>query len=498
MLEAYQDSLKELFPGRDEVPKTLIFAKDDAHAEEIVRIAREVFGKGDEFCKKITYRATADPEDLIAAFRNSYFPRIAVTVDMIATGTDVKPLEALLFMRAVKSRVLFEQMLGRGTRIVSDTDFRAVTQAPQARKSYFVIVDAVGITEQELIETQTTERKKSAPLKALIDAVAVGAADEDVLASLARRLGLMEKRLSENQRQEVDRLLDVPAAPERFHSLRDLANAMLDALDPDCVYSVGARRVDSIPPGESSLASPLLEAARRELVQRALIPLAANPDLRAFLLEREILIDETSVDEVVAKGFDSDATARARQLVESFQAFIQENRDEITALQILFNRPYAQRHLDFPQVRELAERLNAALQQGDPLYMTEALWRAYTQLEKDRVRGAGERRVLADLVSLVRHAALDEDLVPYPDKVQQRYHEWLAGRGDLEGRPSFTPQQRWWLDEIARHIGINVSISVEDLNSFAFQPRGGQVAALKMFGDKLPALLEEINQALSV
>ncbi|HEY4718933.1 MAG TPA: type I restriction-modification enzyme R subunit C-terminal domain-containing protein [Anaerolineales bacterium] len=230
-------------------------------------------------------------------------------------------------------------------------------------------------------------------------------------------------------------------------------------------------------------------------MQRAIVPLAANPDLRAFLLEREILIDETSVDEVVLKGFDSDATARARQLVESFQAFIQENRDEITALQILFSRPYAQRHLDFPQVRELAERLNAALQQSDPLYMTEVLWRAYTQLEKDRVRGAGERRILADLVSLVRHAALDEDLVPYPDKVQQRYQQWLAAQAATGDQ--FSPQQRWWLDEIARHIGINVSISVEDLNYFAFQPRGGQVAALRVFGSGLPKLLEEINEALA-
>ena len=128
-------------------------------------------------------------------------------------------------------------------------------------------------------------------------------------------------------------------------------------------------------------------------------------------------------------GFDTDATAHARQLVESFQAFIQENRDEITALQILFSRPYAQRHLDFAQVRELAEQLNAALRQADPLFLTEELWQAYAQLEKDRVRGAGERRILADLVSLVRHAALDEDLAPYPERVQRRYQEWLAAQG---------------------------------------------------------------------
>ncbi len=195
ILTAYQDSLAELFPGRKEVPKTLVFAKDDNHAEEIVRITREIFGKGDDFCQKITYRAAGLPENLISAFRTSYNPRIAVTVDMIATGTDIKPLEVLLFMRAVRSRVLFEQMLGRGTRIISETDFQAVTTTPNARKTRFVIVDAVGVTEQELVDTGTVERKRSVPLKSLLEAVAVGAVDDDLLASLARRLGLMEKRL---------------------------------------------------------------------------------------------------------------------------------------------------------------------------------------------------------------------------------------------------------------------------------------------------------------
>ena len=109
--------------------------------------------------------------------------------------------------------------------------------------------------------------------------------------------------------------------------------------------------------------------------------------------------------------------------------------------------------------------------------MTEALWQAYQQLEKDRVRGAGEQRILADLVSLVRHAALDEELEPYPERVQRRYQEWLAAQA-AQGR-QFTPQQRWWLDEIARHIGINLSISVEDLNYYGFQNRGGQVAAVE-------------------
>ena len=233
-----------------------------------------------------------------------------------------------------------------------------------------------------------------------------------------------------------------------------------------------------------------LEAARQDLVARAVTPLAASPQLRSFLMEREILIDETSVDEVVAKGFDQQATAQARALVESFRAYIQEHKEEITALQILFSRPYAQRRLDFGALRQLAEQLSQGLKQGEPLLMTEALWHAYQQLEKDRVRGAGEKRVLADLVSLVRHAALDEELEPYPERVERRYREWLAGH------PDFTPQQRWWLDEIARHIGINLSIQVEDLNYYAFQNRGGQVAAVRVFGGRLAGILEELNGVL--
>ena len=490
VLNAYQDSLPELFPARNEVPKTLIFAKDDNHAEEIVRIAREVFGKGDDFCQKITYRAVGQPENLISAFRTAYNPRIAVTVDMIATGTDIKPLEVLLFMRAVRSRVLFEQMLGRGTRVISETDFQSVTTTPQAHKTRFVIVDAVGVTEQELIDTGTVDRKHSVPLKSLLEAVALGAVDDDLLGSLARRLGMLEKRMSTAQRGEIENLLDVPGAPERFTNLRQLSNAMLDAIDPDAVRSKAlSDSVGAIADRPSEPTAEQLEAARQTLLNRAIIPLAASPELRSYLQEREILIDETSLDELIDARPDQDATARSRQLVESFQQFIQDHKDEITALQILFSRPYARQQLDFTLVRQLAEHLSQDMKSTDPLFMTQELWQAYMQLEKDHVRGVGEKRVLADLVSLVRHAAMAEELVPYPERVESRYREWLNGK-------DFAPQQKWWLNEIARHIGINISICVEDLNSYGFQNRGGQVAALRLFGTRLPVLLEELNTAL--
>jgi type I restriction enzyme, R subunit len=452
------------------VPKTLIFAKDDAHAEDIVTIARVVFGKGDEFCKKITYQVQ-NPEQLISDFRNAYFPRIAVTVDMIATGTDIKPVEILIFMRAVKSRILFEQMLGRGTRVISQTDLRGVNPGDNIQKDHFVIVDAVGIVEQEKVETQSLERKKSVSFEKLMGMVAAGAVDEDVVSSLAGRLIRLKKDLSVSERRDVDSLAGEGG-------LQSVITKMIDEVEKD---------------------TPDLENAVR--------PLAANPALRNRLIEikksHEQVMDE-SPDEVTSIGFDKTATERARATVESFKEFLAQHKDEITALQILFSiprrdaallRPGAE-HRSAPtyeQLRELAE----TLQQPPRTWTTESLWRAYATLERDRVRGINERRVLADLVSLVRHALLaDEELVPYPERVTRRYREWISAQESV-GRV-FTPVQRWWLDSIAAHIGVNLSISADDLNASPFFEKGGQVAAVKAFGNELPALLDELNQALSL
>jgi len=150
--------------------------------------------------------------------------------------------------------------------------------------------------------------------------------------------------------------------------------------------------------------------------------------------------------------------------------------------------------LTFDALRDLAERLRLDLHQPDPLFMTEALWNAYRQLERGRVRGSGPR-VLSDLVSLVRHVALDEDIEPYPALVQRRYGEWLKAQ-EAGGR-AFTPEQRWWLDQIAAHIGINLEMTAEDFTAGAFFQRGGQVAALRAFGGGLMPVVDELNEALS-
>ena len=484
VIRAFKDRLfTEMFPGREEVPKTLIFAKDDSHAEDIVRVVREEFERGNDFCQKITYRTQAKPEDLINDFRNSYDPRVAVTVDMIATGTDVKPIEILLFLRLVRSLNYFEQMLGRGTRVINPTDMEQVNPGVRV-KDHFVIVDAVGVVEQDKVDIQPLERKRGLSFKRLVESLAFGVHDEDTLSSLAGRLARLEKTLTPAQRA---RLAEVGG-----QDLRAIVRRVVAALDPDQQQAAACAQFNTPTPSPAQV-----EQAAGQLRAAAAEPLLSNPNLRRVLLEiqqrGEQVIDAVSVDHVIEAAFSPQDTAKARALVESFTAYIRQNQDEIDALQIIYARPYAQRRLTYPQVQALAERLRA---QRPAAWTTESLWQAYAQLEKDRVRGAKDRRVLADLISLVRHAvALDDELIPYPERVQARYADWLTGQ-QAAGR-AFTAEQRWWLDRIAQQIGVNLSVSLDDFDYGEFFNRGGRLGAVRALGKDLPLLLQSLNNQLN-
>jgi type I restriction enzyme R subunit len=484
VLETFRDRLfTEIFPGRSDVPKTLIFAKDDAHAEEIVEIAREVFGKGNDFVAKITYKASGRrADDLIAAFRTSPNPRIAVTVDMIATGTDVKPLECVFFMRTVKSRTYFEQMKGRGVRIISDTDLQAVVPGATS-KERFVIVDAVGVTEAELQETPPLDRQPTVPLERLLKQVSFGVRDADAISAIASRLSRLDRRLTDTQRTQ----LTVLAGGK---TLKDIARGIVRALDPD-EQLVGARLTSpSGTPTPDDIA-----AASKALLDEAVAPLATNPELRdAIVVARRSLeqaIDETSADTVLEAGYSADATDRARATVESWERYVEENRDEITALQVLYSKPYARR-LTFAEVRELAEAIKAPPRGWTP----DRLWEAYQALEASKLGGSGQR-VLTDLVSLVRVALHEDDvLVPYPELVRERYHAWLLAQENT-GRV-FTPEQLEWLERIRDHVATSLGITVDDFSYTPFVESGGLGRAAQVFGDDLRPLLDELNEALVV
>lgn len=472
----------EIFPGRKDVPKTLIYAKDDSHADDIVKIVREEFGKGNDFCKKITYKTTGeDIDDLIASFRNSYNPRIAVTVDMIATGTDIKPLEIVLFMRSVKSRTFFEQMKGRGVRIISDTDFQAVTTDAKT-KTHFVIVDAVGVCERDKTESRPLERKPSVPFDKLLNAIAMNNREEDVLTSVASRLARLDRRLDEKQHQELNKL-------SGGQSIRFINEAIIHAVDPDAIEETAKQKFKTDKPTKQQL-----KEAATILASVAVAPIATKPEFRKRLFEfyqsLDQIIDAVSQDEVTFAGHDAKALKAARSIVQSFEQFIAEHRDEITALQVLYSRPHRNR-LTFEQIQELAN----AIEKPPRRWTTDLLWQAYEKLDKSKVRGTPLNK-FADLVSLIRFALhKDQQLAPFAESVNQRFQNWLAQQTAL-GR-NFTAEQRQWLELIRDHIAASLSIEADDLEFAPMKDRGGLARAYQLFGDTLPNVLAELNEVLA-
>jgi type I restriction enzyme R subunit len=472
----------DLFPGRKEVPKTLIFAKDDSHAEDIVHIVREEFGRGNEFCKKITYKTTGEkPEDLITSFRNSYNPRIAVTVDMISTGTDIKPIECLIFMRDVKSRVYFEQMKGRGTRIISETDLRAVT--PDAlHKNRFVIVDAVGVCESDKTDSRPLERKRSVPFDKLLLSIALGNRDEDSLTSLAGRLAQLDRELEPKDRKEIEE-------KSQGKLLKAMINDLLDAVDPDKQIEKAKEMFKTDNPTREQVAK-----AAEELAKIACEPFD-NPYLRNTLIDikkrNEQIIDIVSKDVVTFAGYDSAAEEKAKTIVDTFKKFIEENKDELTALQIIYSRPYAKRHITYDEIRQLAEAIKKP-----PYFLTpELVWQAYEKLEKSKVRGAGPQKLLTNIISLVRFAIGESSVLePFPELVNQKFKMWLEQQ-ERQG-VKFTKEQREWLEMIKDHIATSLSISMDDFELAPFYEKGGAVKVYKLFGPKLDKILEELNEVL--
>ena len=498
VIQTFRENLfTEIFPDRKHVPKTLIFAKDDSHAEDILDIVRTEFGKGNDFCKKITYRTTGDtPENLLASFRNSYDPRIVITVDMVATGTDIKPLECIIFMRNVRSQVYFEQMKGRGTRTISSTDLQAVTPDTH-HKTHFVIVNAVGVCENDKTDSRPLERKQSLPFDKLLESVMLGNRDLDTLTSLAGRLARLDREIGDDARERI-------AEVSGGISLQRMIRALFDAMDPDIdqqpIGLIASLMESPIPEQIQLLLESPTESLMPEQIQvradwfiaEACKPFD-NPDLRDTLIElkkqQEQTIDAVSQDRIISSGFDQEAKTRAEQHVESFKQFIEENRDELTAIQIIYSQPYGQRHLTYQQVRQLAQ----AIEEPPYRFTTEELWRAYERLDQSRVKGSGPDKLLTDIISLIRFAIGETTMLePYKESVNRRFQEWLT---DQEN--SFSAEQMAWLEMIKDHIATSLRIEMEDFENIPFQAKGGAIKVYQLFGDALDTILEALNEQLA-
>lgn len=470
VIKAFKRAIEtEIFPERKEMPKTLIFAKTDSHADDIIHIVREEYGEENAFCKKITYN-TEDPKGTLANFRNAYHPRIAVTVDMIATGTDVKPLEVLLFMRDVKSSNYFEQMKGRGTRTLDVDNLKKVTPSATTNKTHFVLVDAVGVTKSCKTDSRPLERKPGVALKDLMMQVVLGKRDDDTLSSLANRLTRMEKQISPKEKEEFKEKAG-------GRSIQQVVGALLSAHDPDVVATNPG--VDL--PAQATAVFD--NAAFRDYVENV-------------RKKYEQIIDIANPDAVTFAGFDAQAKDKATAVVASFREFLAAKRDELTALRIYYSQPYRRKEVTFQMVGEVAE----ALQQPPYNLTSDRVWAAYERA-MDLKPGPstalkGQERLLTDLVALIRYELkVDDSLRPYAETVKKNFQDWVFRK--QAGNIKFTEAQMEWLRLVRDHIITSVHIERDDLELGTMGQQGGLARMHQLFGAEMDNMLDELNEMVA-
>lgn len=466
-----------LFPRRKEVPKTLIFAKTDSHADDIVQVVRDEFGEGNDFCRKITYSAD-NPESVLSSFRNDYNPRIAVTVDMIATGTDVKPIECLIFMRDVRSKNYFEQMKGRGTRVLDKEDLQKVTPSATENKDHFVIVDAVGVTKSKKSDTRSLERKPTVSMKELMMNVALGAKDENTLTSLANRVIRLNSQMSSEERKQFETKIGTSAS--------SVAENLLNAFDEDVILEQAREKTGISNPTEEQIKN-----VQKELVKIASEPFY-DPDIRDFIenirRNHDQIIDSVNLDEVIFAGFDTQQEENVNKVISGFRTFIEENKDEIVALRIIYDAAYKDRPMVIEKLKELYEKLKS---KG---ITVERLWDCYAIKRPDKVRRSTIAQI-TDLISMIRfEMGYADTLVPFADKVNYNFMQWTFKKN--AGHIQFTEEQMEWLRLIKDHIAASLSILPEDLDLTPFDRKGGLLGFYDAFGDSYEQILQEMNVAL--
>ena len=467
----------ELFPHRKEVPKTLIFAKTDSHADDIVQIVREEFDEGNDFCRKITY-SVQNAEAVLSSFRNDYYPRIAVTVDMIATGTDVKPIECLLFMRDVRSRNYFEQMKGRGTRVLSKDDLQKVTPSATENKDHFVIVDAVGVTESKKTETRTLERKPTVSMKELMMNIALGARDEDTLTSLANRVIRLSCKMERSEHKQFRETVG--------KSAEQVAEGLLNAFDEDIIHAKACTENGTVSPTPEQNAK-----AQKALIKQAVEPFQ-KPEVRDFIenvrRSHDQIIDSVNLDKVLFAGYSANREENADRVISTFKDFIEENKDEILALRIIYNEQYKNRPMVLKSLTELYQKLCA---KG---VTVERLWDCYAIKQPDKVK-KGTLAQITDLISLIRfQMGYADTLAPFSDRVNYNFKQWTFRRNT--GAVHFTAEQMEWLRLIKEHIITSLSILPEDLEYTPFDSKGGLGGFYQVFGEKYQEILDEMNEEL--
>jgi len=493
IIRGIKDNMPAMFPdridkdGKFEVPKTLIFAKTDSHAEDIIEIVREEFDEENKFCKKITYRSEEDPKSVLSQFRNDYYPRIAVTVDMIATGTDIRPLEVLVFMRDVKSRSYYEQMKGRGTRTCSLEQLKA-TGTPSAKftKDHFVIIDAIGVESSQKTDSRPLEKKPGMSLKDLLQNVAMGNTDEEILSTLANRLIRLAKQINEKEKE-------IFTEHSNGQTISHVVKQLLNVHDPDTINNIGLKINNELLNEAPATIEDAIKKEKQKIIEDA-IAIFHNPELRNYIVDvrkkYDQVIDGINLDEVTNIGWVKDQEAAASLTISNFTAWIETHKDEITALQIFYSQPYHRRELTYTMIRDLYDKIKTEQPLLSPLHV----WRAYEQLKQ--ANGSIKNELIA-LVSLIRKVSgIDKTLIGYDKTVDKNFQTWVFKK-QAGTTTKFTEEQMQWLRMIKDYVANSFHVDKDDFELDPFNKNGGLGKMWQLFGEKTDEIINELNEILA-
>ncbi|MCQ2107670.1 MAG: DEAD/DEAH box helicase family protein [Fibrobacter sp.] len=462
ILETYRDSVyTEMFtdpqrePNMDYLPKTLIFALNEAHATNIMNIAKEVFGhtgENDPFVQKITYSA-GDSNELIRRFRNDKEFRIAVTCTLVATGTDVKPLEVVMFMRDVQSLPLYVQMKGRGVRTIGDEQLRNVT--PNAfSKDCFYLVDAVGVTEHEMYIPSVSseeEQKETVSFKILLELITHGNVTDSYLRMLASRLARIYNKCDDEQRKKFTDLA--------LLDMKELSSAIFTAID-------------------QQLLPPFEDINQPNSERKCLVGCVVNhPEVRQYLLTLnagfvEILMP--GEDNLISKGFSIED---AKDTTESFEKYCNEHRDDIEALRIIWNNEGEP--LTYAVLKDLENKLKMA----NNRFSASRLWNSYSLITPRDVRKHStkeERSAMTNIIQLVRYAFHQIEKLDSVYATAQQYFNLWCGQRNNEKTPKQIDVMRQVVDYVASNGAVTIKDIREDDNTRAAQ-------LIQAFGGMEPA-----------
>ncbi len=411
-------------------------------------------------------------------------------MDMIATGTDVKPLEVLLFMRDVKSINYFEQMKGRGTRTINSDTLQLVTRNAKS-KTHFVIVDAVGATKSKKTDSRPLERKPAVPLKDLLGAVTMGVEDEDLFLSLANRLIRLEKQITE---KEKDKLLEYSGGK----NLKQITKELLTAFDKDEIENKAQEKIADTPLEERT--PEQYEEAKKQAQQELITQAAStfNGELNDYLenvrKEHEQIIDSINIDTITKSEWDKTSIDKSNEIVKDFSDYLEQHKDEIKALSIFYNQPYNRRNITFKMIKDVMEKLKLE----KPLLSPDYVWNAYAAIDASTSTVTTcPKDELTALVSLIRRACgIDRELKAFDKTIDENFKKWIF-KQNAGQHNRFTAEQMDWLRMIKDHVVSSYHIEINDLDYTPFDAHGGKGKMQQLFGNEMNDIIEELNEVLA-